>query len=60
MKKKQAADQVNIWYSPAIDKWVICCLLVKGQFLKREKLQCDTLEEALALATQKYKSRAKK
>jgi hypothetical protein len=57
--KKKKVDQVNIWYSPAIGKWVICCLLVKGKLLKREKLQCDSLEEALALATQKYKSRAK-
>jgi hypothetical protein len=60
IKHKQEVDQVNIWYSPAIDKWVICCLVVyQGDLLRREKTQWDTLEKALSVAKNKYKSRAK-
>lgn len=56
---KKEVDQVNIWFSPAINKWVMCCLLVKGELLKREKLTFNSLEEALAEADSKYKGRLK-
>jgi hypothetical protein len=59
-KVKKQADQVNIWYSPAIDRWVICCLLVEGPLLRREKTQWKTLEKALSVAKNRYRSRAKK
>lgn len=58
-KSKSPVDQVNIWYSPNIDKWVVCALLVEGQLLRREKEVYSSLEEAMAEAAKRYKSRAK-
>lgn len=52
---KQPVDVINIWYSPVINKWTPCALVVKGDLLKRDKKVHKNFKECMKFVNSNYK-----
>lgn len=55
-EKKAPVDTVNIWYSPQVDRWNVCALvLLQDGNLKRTKACFPTFEQAVLFASSNFK-----